>query len=123
MKNTVLFILLLLTLQSKAQQNTWKEYQRFYELVPLILHPAEYGDLKPVKDSAVLLQDAAHRWKASAIPSEYPAAAMKKGLEDLDRLCNELVTGIRDQLPDEKIGILAVKVHNKFHYISGKLMR
>lgn len=123
MKPIIFILLLTICSQVQAQQPEWKEYKAFYDLVQPVLHPAEYGDLKPVKDSAELLMSRAKAWMESAIPAVYPATAIKKSLAELYRLCGDLVNGIRDHKTDEEIGILAIKVHNKFHYISGRQMR
>lgn len=52
---SVRLFLLLSPPRSLGQYNDWKEYRSFYDIVISVLHPAEYDDLKAVKDSSALL--------------------------------------------------------------------
>lgn len=115
---------LLISLSGWAQQKDWKEYRQFYDLVQLILHPAEYGDLKAVKDSSAMLLDKAVAWQASAIPARYKKPELiRKGLNELNALCRELHEAVVQKKDDETISLLAIKTHNKFHAVSGRYMQ
>jgi len=114
---------LLLSLSGWSQQKDWKEYRDFYDLVVLILHPAEYGELNSVKDSANLLLEKAIAWQASPVPSRYKKAEqIKKGLIELTTFCRELQDAVIQKKDDEIISLLAIKTHNKFHAVSGRYM-
>lgn len=126
MKPAILVLLLLLLLLfSKvtcAQYDDWKEYKNFYSMVTTVLHPAEYDDLKLVKDSSIFLLQKAKAWEASKIPKEINNDAMKKALSELVSLCSELNNAVLQKKTDEEISLLAIKVHNKFHSIHGRYM-
>lgn len=115
---------LLFSLAGWSQQKDWKEYREFYDLVQLILHPAEYGDLKAVKDSSVMLLDKAINWQASRVPARYKKGEqIRKGLNELAALCRELHEAVAQKKDDETISLLAIKTHNKFHAVSGRYMQ
>ncbi|HPH31784.1 MAG TPA: hypothetical protein PLU11_06685 [Chitinophagaceae bacterium] len=123
MKRILLMAGLLLSLSGWSQQKDWKEYRDFYDLVVLILHPAEYGELNSVKDSANLLLEKAIAWQASPVPSRYKKAEqIKKGLIELTTFCRELQDAVIQKKDDEIISLLAIKTHNKFHAVSGRYM-
>lgn len=123
MKKILLMAGLLLTLTGWSQQKEWKEYREFYDLVQLVLHPAEYGDLKSVKDSAYLLVEKSIAWQASPVPSRYKKTEqIKNGLKELTALCKELQEAVIQKKDDETISLLAIKTHNKFHAVTGRYM-
>ena len=123
MKRILLMAGLLLSVSGWSQQKDWKEYRDFYDLVQLILHPAEYGELNSVKDSANLLLEKAIAWQASPVPSRYKKAEqIKNGLKELTALCRELYEAVTQKKDDETISLLAIKTHNKFHAVSGRYM-
>lgn len=123
MKKLFLIIAVLFSVAGYSQRSNWKEYKEFYKLVKLVLHPAEYEDLKPVKDSAGLLLAKARSWQQSKIPSAYDAELVKKGLAELVAMCNDLNNAVIQKKDDETLSLLAIKVHNKFHYIAGRLLK
>ncbi len=51
--------------QSKAAP--WAEMKAFHAVMAGTFHPAEEGDLKPLKEKAAELQKAAEAWQASKI--------------------------------------------------------
>jgi hypothetical protein len=124
MKKILLMASLLFSLAGWSQQKDWKEYRGFYDLVQLILHPAEYGDLKAVKDSSALLLDRAIAWQSSPVPARYKKGEqIRKGLNELMALCRELHEAVVQKKDDETISLLAIKTHNKFHAVSGRYMQ
>lgn len=123
MKKILLLAGLLFTLTGWSQKKEWKEYRDFYDLVQLVLHPVEYGDLKSVKDSAYLLVEKAIAWQASPVPSRYKKTEqIKNGLNELTALCKELQEAVIQKKDDETISLLAIKTHNKFHAVTGRYM-
>lgn len=123
-KNFILTLVFFTSIVSYSQNLKWKEYSDFYAMVKTTLHPAEYGDAKPVKDSASILLAKADRWQASPVPDNYTnKEGIKNGLKELTALCTELNNAVLQKKTDEEINELAIKVHNKFHYIAGKIMK
>lgn len=123
MKKVLLITSLLLSLAGWSQQKEWKEHRDFYDLVQLILHPAEYGELKAVKDSSSCLLEKAVAWQAAPVPSRYKKSEqIKKGLIELTALCRDLHEAVIQKKDDETISLLAIKTHNKFHAVTGRYM-
>lgn len=124
MKKILLIASLLLSLAGWSQQKKdWKEHREFYELVQLILHPAEYGDLNSVKDSAYLLVEKSIAWQSSPVPSRYKKTEqIRNGLKELTALCKELQEAVMQKKDDETISLLAIKTHNIFHAVTGRYM-
>jgi hypothetical protein len=106
-----------LSFYSYAQQHAWKEMEAFDEQVDNVLHPAEAGDLRPVKANSGSLLTRAGQWQASAIPADCNYPALKTDLADLVALCGQLDQAVRLKKGNPEIKRLAMQVHNKFHRV------
>ena len=54
--------------QNKAE---WKELKDFHTVMSQTFHPAEEGNLKPIRERSAEMVKAAEAWKKSAIPADY----------------------------------------------------
>ena len=72
-------LLLFASITAFAQNKTeWKELSAFHGVMSQTFHPAEEGDLKPIRERSGELVEKAKAWKASAIPADYTDV---KGIE------------------------------------------
>lgn len=127
MKNLFITLLglimgLLLTTPGKAQDGraSWKELSAFHTVMSQTFHPAEEGDLKPIRERSGEMVEKAKAWKASAIPSGY---ADVKGIEEsLTALVDgstKLDAKIKAGAKDEEILKDLSALHDVFHTIVG----
>lgn len=103
--------------QNKA---TWKELKDFHTVMSQTFHPAEEGNLKPIRERSAEMVKAAEAWKKSAIPADY------KNVKDIQETLNKLVDGsknldkqIKAKASDEEIKKSITALHDVFHTIVG----
>lgn len=117
---TLMLAALITTNFCYAQQNSeWKEMDAFTALVGKTLHPAERGNLQPVKDSAAVLLAKAKRWQASVIPGDYKKEETKKSLQELLDECIAIKKAVDEKVADNKLKQLVMSAHDTFHHIIG----
>lgn len=114
-------LLLFASITAFAQNKTeWKELSAFHGVMSQTFHPAEEGDLKPIRERSGELVEKAKAWKASAIPADYTDV---KGIQES---LNALVDGsikldakIKAGAKDEEIVKDLSALHDVFHTIVG----
>ena len=84
-----LFALSAQTLFAQHTAGAWKEMSDFHEVMSTTFHPAEEGNLQPLRMKAEELYTRAKSWKASAVPAGYDAAKTKDTLKRLVKQCME----------------------------------
>ena len=55
---------------ASAQMANWKQQKDFHTVMSSTWHPAEKGDMQPIKMRSMELLSKAEAWKMSAIPGE-----------------------------------------------------
>lgn len=121
-RNLVLFLLPILAIGTASGQGRpeWKELSAFHGVMSQTFHPAEEGDLHPIRERSVEMVAKAKSWQASAIPAEYKdvkgiqenLAALVDGSVKLDA---KIKAGAKD---DEILKDLSA-LHDVFHRIVG----
>jgi len=114
-------LLLTIPFSASAQEKAeWKELGAFHAVMSQTFHPAEEGDLKPIRERSGELVEKAKAWKASAIPADYTDV---KGIQES---LNALVDGsikldakIKAGAKDEEIVKDLSALHDVFHTIVG----
>ncbi|MBP6574899.1 MAG: hypothetical protein KA230_10640 [Flavobacteriales bacterium] len=113
----VLFASFTMSAQNKTE---WKELSAFHTVMSQTFHPAEEGDLKPIRERSGEMVEKAKAWKASAIPADY------KDVKDIEESLSALVDGstkleakIKAGAKDEEITEDLSALHDVFHTIVG----
>lgn len=121
-KITVLFTaILLFTATSFAQKKAaWPEMKAFHSWMSSTFHPAEEGDLKPLKAKADSLYASAQQWQASKIPSNFKAEETTAALKTLVQQCGEISKKVKDGANDAELTKLITEGHDTFHKIAGE---
>ena len=104
--------------QTKAAP--WPEMKAFHTLMAGTYHPAEEGDLKPLKEKAVELHKAAETWKASKIPADFKEKETKETLELLVKQTAEIAEKVKTNITDKELVGLITSAHDTFHKIAGE---
>lgn len=117
MKKITLFICLLISLTTFAQNQRWKSMSDFHSVISHTFHPAEENNLQPVKDSAELLVKKAKLWQSSTIPAGFDVAKLKPVLKQLVRDCEAVQAGVRKEKTDAELKALITKAHDTYHKI------
>lgn len=118
----LVFFLAMIPAMSFAQQNgkTWAEQETFHTLMSATFHPAEEGNLQPLKEKADLLLDAAKKWQVSDIPGDYDTDKTKSELHTLVKLVNGIADAVHGHVEDTKLVALISKAHDSYHRITGE---
>ena len=116
---TVLFFTSI-TQFSFAQKKEWKEMHAFHAVMSKTFHPAEEGNLQPVKNNATLLLAKAEAWKASTPPAGYDIAVTTPILTKLIENCTAIKDAVNNKQPNEALKTLITQAHETFHQIMEK---
>jgi len=111
---------LILSVAAFSQQADWKEMHAFHGVMSKTFHPAEEGNLKPVKENATELVAKAKSWQASKAPAGYDAKATAPILKQLVEKCNTIDAAVKDKKSDKELTALITGAHDIFHEIMEK---
>lgn len=120
-KITLAVVALLLFQTLNAQKKAeWKELSDFHGVMSKSFHPAEEGNLQPLKANSADLLAKAKVWQTSAIPAGYKADETKKVLVELTAKCDETNKAVIAKKSDAELTKLITEAHEVFHQIAEK---
>ena len=119
-KITLALVAFLFVQTAFADKGNWAELKRFHSVMSKTFHPAEEGNLQPVKDSAATLLAKAKVWQASAIPADYNKEETTKTLALLVAKCEDLNAAVMANKSDADLKKLITEAHEIFHQIVEK---
>lgn len=120
-KKMTLLILAVITVQfANAQKGDWKEMHSFHSVMSKTFHPAEEGNIQPVKDNAKELVTKAKEWQASVVPAGYKKAETDETLKNLVAKCEEMLVAVNQKVDDAHLTKLIGEAHDVFHMIMEK---
>jgi hypothetical protein len=96
----------------------WAEMKNFHHFMSTTFHPAEEGNLNPLKEKADSLLTVAKQWQTSSIPADYKAAETKVALKKLVQLCTKLKVSVAKHVSDEELKKQITAAHDIFHTIN-----
>lgn len=106
---------------SQTQQKAdWKEMHAFHEVMSTTFHPAEEGNLAPLREKAGLLAERAEAWKKSAVPAGYNKEKTADTLKRLVKQCKAVKKGVKKGKTDAELTALITTAHDVFHEIMEK---
>jgi hypothetical protein len=125
MKKIFSFIVLLagITLSASAHAQSkanWKEMNDFHGVMSTTFHPAEEGDLEPIKKRSQEMIDKAVAWQQSTAPEGYDKKAAEETLKKLVKESRNLHKMIKAGSPDKEIVAKLTALHDIFHEIMEK---
>jgi hypothetical protein len=105
---------------ASAQVKDWKEKNEFHKVMSQTFHPAEEGNLAPIKSKIAEMQAKAVAFQKSEIPAELPnKEEIKKNLDELVNGTKVLAKKIKKNASDEVIKTQLTALHDVFHKIVG----
>jgi hypothetical protein len=107
---------------AQAGEEKWKEMNDFHAIMAKTFHPAEEGNLQPVKENAEALLASARTWQKSTAPEGYKKDEATEILSRLVRKCDELSAAVKSKASDEDLTRLITEAHDIFHEIAEKCM-
>ncbi|HRH33863.1 MAG TPA: hypothetical protein PKY12_02345 [Catalimonadaceae bacterium] len=105
---------------SFAGDPIWAELQTFHSVMAKTFHPAEEGNLAPLKANAADLLAKAKAWKAAAVPAGFKKEETAKVLTELVAKCEEINKAVTAKADDKKLTALITEAHDVFHQIAEK---
>lgn len=106
--------------QTQKAQPGWTEMKNFHEVMAATFHPAEEGDLTPLKTRVAELYRASKVWYASPVPSGFKVEETHANLEKLMLQCHAIWTEVEAKASDAKLKDMITKAHDIFHTIAGE---
>ncbi len=105
---------------ASAQMANWKQQKDFHTVMSDTWHPAEKGDMQPIKMRSMELVSKAEMWKASAIPAEIAdKKAVKKSLRNLVKDTKKVNRGVKNGMSDRELTAQLAKTHDTYHGLVG----
>ncbi len=119
---TVIILMALLPSICFAQKPkpSWPEMKTFHSCMAAAFHPAEEGNLVPLKATADSLYYSAKQWSESAVPSNFKPAETKAELTKLLAQCNIVREAVAAKKDDKELTKLITEAHDIFHKIVGE---
>jgi hypothetical protein len=106
--------------QAQTQKPTWPQMKAFHSFMSGSFHPAEEGNLAPLKAKADSLYITAKLWSESAIPASFKPTETKAALAKLEAQCAAIKAAVSDKKPDEALKKMITEAHDTFHHIVGE---
>ena len=103
--------------QAKAK---WPEMEAFHKVMSQTFHPAEEGQLEPIRTRSGEMLEKAKAWQKSATPEGYDAKTLKKPLKELVKGAKELDKMVKDKADDAALTARLTSLHDVFHEIMDK---
>ena len=100
-----------------AGEIEWKELDTFHAVMAEAFHPAEEGNLQPVRDNASDLLTKAKAWQASPVPEGYDKELTAKNLKMLVAKCKGIKSAVKAKKSDKELTRLITEAHDVFHKI------
>lgn len=103
-----------------AKPAPWKEMLDFHDVMSTTFHPAEEGNLAPLREKAGMLVERAEAWKKSAVPAGYNREKTADTLKRLVKQCKIVRKGVKKGKTDAELTALITSAHDIFHEIIEK---
>lgn len=103
-----------------AQVKDWKEKNDFHKIMSTTFHPAEEGNLAPIKAKIDEMQAKAIAFQKSEVPADVVnKKEVQKNLKELVKGTKALNKKIKANASDEVIKTELTSLHDVFHKIVG----
>ncbi len=98
----------------------WKEMHDFHEVMSTSFHPAEEGNLAPLREKSALLVERAIAWQKSAVPAGYIPKTTSEVLKRLVKQCKKVNKAVKKGKSDAVLTAEITTAHDVFHEIMEK---
>ena len=112
--------MLAITSFAQIKKAVWPQMKTFHSFMASTFHPAEDGNLAPLKQKADSLEITAKLWQASAIPANYKPAETKEALQNLVAKTGAINKAVVAKESDDTLKKLIAEAHDIFHHIAGE---
>jgi len=106
-------------LLKKIEKDGWESLAAFHKVMSQTFHPAEEGNLQPIRDRSKEMVVAAKNLQATPIPGSFDTPAIKNAIGDLVKGSQELDKSVQKKAKDEVVMVKLTALHDTFHIIQG----
>ncbi|HHP7241928.1 MAG TPA: hypothetical protein ACFCUD_09650 [Cyclobacteriaceae bacterium] len=115
---TISLLITFLLQHSASEQEDWmKVKEDFHMALALTFHPAEEGNLQPLKDDYKSLVKLSSEWKGMPLPRNYKNPAMRDNLILLHNLSKGISELIKENKDESLLMEAIIKLHDQYHKI------
>lgn len=97
----------------------WPALDEYHKVMSKTFHPAEEGNLDPLKSNAADLAAKATLLKQSVIPADFKKEGIKQSVSLLEKESAELAKLVKNKKSDEELMKAITALHDRFHEIVG----
>ncbi|MGB3616868.1 MAG: hypothetical protein WBA12_02020 [Catalinimonas sp.] len=126
MRRTSLFfcalVLTALALPARAQSifEQWPELDTYHEVMAMTFHPAEEGNLEPIRERSGEMAQKADVLAKTAIPVAYDTPAIRKAVSELKKDSRKLhKLAQKPAATDAELTAALTDLHDVFHRVVG----
>ncbi len=119
----IMFAISLATLSVYAQEAKWQQMENFHAVMSVTFHPADDGNLKPLKEKSGDLLTAARAWQEGAVPQGFNATLTGPILKRLVKQCNSINKAVASGKSDAALKKMIKEAHEIFHEIKEKCLQ
>jgi Skp family chaperone for outer membrane proteins len=115
-------VVFFLTVNASIAQSTfdkWPAINEFHQVISQTFHPAEEGNLEPIKTRSEELMNKAANVLKSNIPAEFATAPILASAEKLQLKSKALHKMVQAKASDAEITKSLTELHDVFHEIVG----
>jgi hypothetical protein len=106
--------------QAQEKKAQWKEMHDFHGVMGSTFHPAEEGNLQPIRTRSQEMIDKAVAWQKSDAPEGYDKKAVKGSLKKLVAGAKEIDQLVKSNATDKELTDKLTALHDVFHEIMDK---
>lgn len=100
------------------QMGAWNQnVDAYHEVMSSTFHPAENGDLKPLKERAATLAERAETWATTALPASLKGKGLEEKLVLLAKGSRDIANQVASQRSDEELTKAITALHDVFHEV------
>jgi len=115
----IAFLFTASSIHAQSAADKWPALKEFHTVISQTFHPAEEGNLEPVKMRSEELYNKAAALLKSDIPAEYRTNAILASAEKLQMKAKALNKQVLAKASDAELTKSITEVHNVFHDIAG----
>lgn len=106
-------------LLKRIERSTWTALNEFHTVMSQTFHPAEEGNLQPIRARSAEMTAKALALKASPIPASFNTPEMHRAIDDLIKGATDLQKTVRKKGKDDVVNTKLTALHDTFHLIRG----
>ena len=92
--------------------------EAYHEIMRTTFHPAEEGDVEPLKAKYAELATRSKAWASMPLPEQYKGKGLEKVMEELEKESAAIGEVVRNG-SDEEMTESIIALHEVFHKIKG----